>query len=169
MDESLGAFTIRALFDFISSLLLVVGLFFMLVGAIGVVRLPDCYHRIHAASMCTTLGASAMILAAAFHIGDAAVAAKSAVTIIFLFAAVPVGSHLLAKAAHHGHAPQWPATAGDDLAEDKDDPAYAINDDVEATGPPAAPPTEGDAGPPRAGADESSANPRRTEADLLSR
>jgi len=169
MDDTLGAFTARAFFDLVAAGLLGVGLFFMLVGAIGVVRLPDAYHRIHAASMCTTLGLSAMILAAAFHIGDAAVAAKGVVTIVFLFAAMPVGSHLLAKAAHHGRSPQWPATASDELTEDKADPSRAVSDDVEAAGQSSSPQGAGETDRSASSEEVEASSSDREEPDLLAR
>jgi len=92
------------------------GLFFMLVGAVGIVRLPDVYHRLHAASKCSTLGLLGLVLAAMLHVGTLAVITKSIAVIAFAFVAVPVGSHMLAKAAHRDKAPQWDGTLSDDLA-----------------------------------------------------
>lgn len=113
------AITIRAAFDFISAAFLLAGLFFMFVGALGVVRLPDAYNRIHAASICVTLGLSAMLVAACFHLNAAPILTKSAITIVFIFVATPIGSHMLAKAAHDTNLPQWENTLSDELAEDK--------------------------------------------------
>ena len=42
--------------DTVTVVFLVAGLAFMLVGVLGIVRLPDAYHRLHASSKCTTLG-----------------------------------------------------------------------------------------------------------------
>ena len=117
---SLDGFTIRALFDLISAVILVAGLFFMVVGALGVWRLPDVYNRIHAASICVTLGLSCMMIAACFHLGAAPIIMKSIVTIIFIFVATPIGSHMLAKAAHDTNLPQWEQTLSDEFAEDKE-------------------------------------------------
>lgn len=111
--------TIRALFDFLSAGFLLAGLFFMFVGAMGVVRLPDAYNRIHAASICVTLGISAMLIAACFHLHAAPILTKSAITIVFIFVATPIGSHMLAKAAHDTSLPQWESTLSDEFAEDK--------------------------------------------------
>lgn len=127
--SALDGLTLRALFDFVSAGFLLAGLFFMFVGALGVVRLPDAYHRIHAASICVTLGLSALLVAACFHLGDVSILMKSIITIVFIFVATPIGSHMLAKAAHDTNLPQWGQTLSDELAEDKAKYGWMENDD----------------------------------------
>lgn len=105
--------------DILASLFLMAGLFFMLVGAIGIVRFPDAYNRLHASSKCSTLGLLGLVLAAVFHIGTLTVATTALLTILFAFVATPVGSHILAKAAHVDGLRQWKNTLSDELAEDK--------------------------------------------------
>lgn len=125
MDLTDG-FTMRALADLIAAALLLGGLLFMFIGSIGVVRLPDGYHRIHAVSVCATLGLTGMLLAACFHIGSAVLISKAAMTIVFLFVAAPAGSHLLAKAAHDADLKLWDKTLSDELKEDKE--AFGIEE-----------------------------------------
>jgi len=112
-----------------TALVLLVGLFFMLIGAVSLHRLPDAYNRLHGASICVTLGLTCMLLAAAQELGSAAVVSKALITLVFSFVASPIGSHLLAKAAHHGGLEQWGETLGDELAEDKANPAKSCTDD----------------------------------------
>lgn len=104
--------------DLIAAGCLAFGLFFFFVGALGVLRLPDVYLRLHAASKCTTLGIMGLLLAVIFHIGTGDVVAKSLATIVFAFVATPIGSHLLAKAALRQRQPQWDRTIGDEHADD---------------------------------------------------
>ena len=111
--------SMQLIFDILAIFFLLGGVFFMLVGAIGVVRLPDAYHRLHAASKCSTLGLMGLVLAAMLHVGTLDVITKSIAVILFAFAATPVGSHMLAKAAHRDNAEQWKGTLSDELAEDK--------------------------------------------------
>lgn len=115
----LTGLTPRAIFDFVSAVVLVSGLLFMVIGALGVVRLPDAYHRIHAASICVTLGLTAMLVAACFHLQAPPIIMKSVITVAFIFVATPMGSHMLAKAAHDTGLSQWNKTLSDELAEDK--------------------------------------------------
>ena len=107
------------LMNIVACAFLVLGLFFMLVGAIGIVRFPDTYNRLHASSKCGTLGLLGLLLGAVFFLGSLAVVAKAALTMVFAFVALPVGSHILAKAAHLNKAEQWEKTLSDELEEDQ--------------------------------------------------
>ncbi len=124
-DDTLAA----GLRDVLASIALTGGLFFMFVGAVGVVRFPDAYQRIHAASKCTTLGLAGMLIAALLHVWTLDIAGKAVMAIVFTFVASPIGSHLLAKSAHHAKMEQWPGTLSDELAQDKADPNYSVSDD----------------------------------------
>lgn len=120
--------TMAGVLDLVAAAILLVGLFFMFLGAVGIARFPDCYSKMHASSKCTTLGLTGMLLAVCLHLGDTAVVSKAVVTVVFTFVAMPIGSHLLAKAAHHVGVPLWDRTVGDELAEDKLDPTKATSD-----------------------------------------
>ncbi len=124
-----GTFTWFAFFNLFAAAALLCGVFFMAVGALSLLRLQDCYSRIHGASKCTTLGLTGMLVAACFLVADPATVSKAVITIVFTFVANPIGSHLLAKAAHHAGAKGHGTTVGDELAEDKLDPAYSVSDD----------------------------------------
>jgi len=97
-------------FDLLAALFLLIGLFFFVVGAVGIVRLPDVYHRLHAASKSSTLGLMGLLLAAACHLGTTEVGVKALAVMVFLFVANPIGSHLLAKAALKAETPVWEGT-----------------------------------------------------------
>ena len=107
--------------DIIAVVALCTGLFFVFVGAVGVIRLPDPYHRMHAASKCTTLGLAGLLIAAVCHLGTLELLTKAVITLVFAFAATPVGSHILAKASLRDRAPQWRGTLEDDFAEDHEE------------------------------------------------
>ena len=152
MLEELIAIGINALtFVFILG-----GLFFMLVGAIGVVRLPDFYARSSAASKCVTLGTSGLLLGmtlfltigtdiSATDISDDVVSElevsvgteqsvpaatiKALLVLAFVFVASPVGSHMLARAAHLARAPMWRGTISDELADDRGETMVLEGDD----------------------------------------
>lgn len=128
--SAFDGFTFHALMDWLAAVSLLGGLVFMVIGALGVHRLPDAYNRLHAASKCVTLGLTGMLLAACYHMGTAPIVSKALITIVFTFVANPIGSHLLAKAAHHAGLKQWERTLSDDLAADKRDPAMSATDDL---------------------------------------
>ncbi|MFC7098544.1 monovalent cation/H(+) antiporter subunit G [Halobaculum marinum] len=79
--------------------LVVVGSFFLLVGTVGLLRLPNVYNRLHATSKATTLGASGIALAAWAYFGPGGAGLKALVTVLFLFLTAPTGGHMISRAA----------------------------------------------------------------------
>lgn len=82
--------------------LLVIGGVFTLVGAIGLVRLPDFFMRLHAPTMASTLGVGGVLLASmviAWLRGEAGL--YPLLITLFLFITAPVSANLLAKAGLH--------------------------------------------------------------------
>ena len=104
----------QLVFDILSIFFVIFGTFFMVVGAVGVLRLPDTYHRLHASTKCATLGLAGLLLAVTFHMHSLDVVVKSLLVIVFAFVANPVGSHMLARAALRDRAPQWEGTIDDE-------------------------------------------------------
>ena len=69
--------------NFLIAFCLLSGAFFMLVAAIGVLRLPDLYQRLHASSKAATLGVALLLLGAALHSGDMGVVSRCLMAIAF--------------------------------------------------------------------------------------
>ena len=85
---------------------LVVGGVFTLVGAIGLLRFPDFYMRLHAPTKATTLGVGGVLIASlAYHWGMGSYGIHELLITLFLFVTAPVSANLLAKAALHLRAP----------------------------------------------------------------
>lgn len=101
--------------EIITSSLMLFGAFFMLLAAVGIVRLPDLFMRMHAATKSGTLGVSGMILAVAVHFGDLGIAMRSALIIVFIFMTAPVAAHFIARAAYIIEVPLWENTVTDEL------------------------------------------------------
>ncbi|MDZ7702734.1 MAG: monovalent cation/H(+) antiporter subunit G [Halobacteriales archaeon] len=93
--------------------LLAVGGFFMTVGTVGIIRLPDAYNRLHANSKATTFGAASFFLAGFAYYGPTGAGMTSLVGIGFVFLTAPTGAHMIARAAKrlgvefYGEA-EWP-------------------------------------------------------------
>jgi len=81
------------------ALFLGLGAFFSLVGGIGLIRMPDFYTRVHAASLIETLGAGLLLLGLILHAGWGLVAIKLVMIGLLIFFASPTASHALARAA----------------------------------------------------------------------
>lgn len=102
--------------DIIAGVLLIIGAFFTLVAAIGLVRLPDLYTRMHAASKTGTVGSGVMLLAIAFHSGEFDVVTRAIAGVVFFLLTAPLAAHLLARAAYCTGVRPWPGTRPDELA-----------------------------------------------------
>lgn len=80
--------------------LLLLGALFSLIAAIGVLRLPDLYTRMHAASKAGAVGGGLVLLAVAFVSFDVGVSLRAIIGLMFLLLTTPVGAHLLARASY---------------------------------------------------------------------
>jgi len=87
--------------DIISGIFIAAGSFFVLVGAISLVRMPDVYARIHGASIIDTVGAGFLILGMILQAGWTLVALKLLFILAIFFFTLPVAAHALARAAMH--------------------------------------------------------------------
>ena len=85
--------------DWISWLLLAAGGFFVLVGGVGVLRMPDLYTRLHAASVTETLGTILVMLGLMVYTGWTLASFKLFAILLFLLFTAPVASYALANTA----------------------------------------------------------------------
>ena len=85
--------------DIISWVCLISGSFFCLTGGIGLIRFPEFFSRIHAASLTDTLGASLILIGLMFQAGISLTLAKLIMILILSLIAGTTASHAMAKAA----------------------------------------------------------------------
>lgn len=88
--------------DLICGIFLLAGAAFVVIGNVGLVRLPDFYTRLHAAGITDTLGAGLILIGLCFLGGFSLVTIKLMFIIGFLLITSPTASHALAKSAQHG-------------------------------------------------------------------
>ncbi len=86
--------------DLASMLSIAIGLFFVLGGTLGVLRLPDFYTRLHAAGMTDTLGAEMILLGLIIQAGWSPMTLKLLLVGLFLLVTSPTATHAVASAAH---------------------------------------------------------------------
>ncbi|MFW2357384.1 monovalent cation/H(+) antiporter subunit G [Hydrogenophaga sp.] len=101
----------------LASLLLISGALVCLLASAGVLRLPDFFMRMHAATKAGVVGSGLVLLGVAVAEGSLSTWIKVALAIVFLLLTTPVAGHLLGRAAYVGGAPLWRGTAQDSLAE----------------------------------------------------
>ncbi len=85
----------------LSWVFLVTGSIFVVIGGLGLLRLPDFYTRVHAASITDTVGAWLILIGLMFQSPSALVLIKLILVLIFLVLTSPLASHALTKAAYH--------------------------------------------------------------------
>jgi len=91
----------------LSQTLMVAGTILLLIGAVGLLRLPDFYARSHAATKPDTLGLVLLLLGLALYDGLDLNSAKMLVIVLFVFLANPAGSHALGRAAIRNGLVPW--------------------------------------------------------------
>ena len=93
--------------EIVSGIFLVIGTVAMLVGGIGILRLPDLFTRLHAVGIIDTLGVAAILIGLAFLAGWGLVLIKLIIIFALLMLLNPSASHALARAAVHGAKKPW--------------------------------------------------------------
>ncbi|MFU8895199.1 MAG: monovalent cation/H(+) antiporter subunit G [Gammaproteobacteria bacterium] len=95
-------------FVMVATLLLGVGgALFFLTGTLGLLRLPDFYSRVHAATKCDTVGAGAILVALAIYVAPQADALKIIVLLVLVLLSSPTSGHALARAAYNTGLQPW--------------------------------------------------------------
>lgn len=107
--------------EVLSWIFISLGSFFVVCGALGMLRMPDIYTRLHAASVIDTTGAGFLILGMILQAGLSLVTIKLLFVLAIFFFTLPVAGHALARAAlHEGIKPE--------LAEDRTSAASPPSD-----------------------------------------
>jgi multicomponent Na+:H+ antiporter subunit G len=93
--------------DILSWIFLVAGGVFCMIGMLGLIRMPNLFTRLHAASVTDTLGAGLIIIGLVLQAGFTLVAAKLIIIMGLILLTSPVATHALAQAAlHAGYRPK---------------------------------------------------------------
>ena len=98
----------QVLIHVLSGIFLLAGAFFAVVGALGVIRMPDLFTRLHAAGVTDTMGAGLILTGLMFQAGLSLVTLKLIILLAFVWFSSPVATYALARAAlASGHEPFW--------------------------------------------------------------
>jgi len=101
----------------IADVLILLGLAILTIGVYGIVRLPDVYTQLHAASKAGFLGIAALLAAAALE-GDGAIIARAVLIVALLALTTPVAAHAIARAAHRREEPMRTPAAVDETRDE---------------------------------------------------
>lgn len=106
--------------EWIIALLLMSGALFMLVAAIGVVKLADVYMRMHAITKAASLGAILMLVAVFIRHPQWIVGIEALMVVLFVIFTSPIGAHMIARVSHRMKVPTGEGYVMDELQEKMD-------------------------------------------------
>jgi len=98
-------------------ILVTIGVLFDLFGCIGLVRLPDIYNRLQAATKCVTLGTCMILIGVLFIVGIGSAGIRALLCAVFILLTSPAAAHALSRAAHRSGIRLWEGSVVDRYAE----------------------------------------------------
>ncbi|MEO0102826.1 MAG: monovalent cation/H(+) antiporter subunit G, partial [candidate division WOR-3 bacterium] len=100
-------------------IIIVIGVFFDLLGSLGLVRFPDLYNRMQAATKCVTLGTCGIMVGIFLITGFSSMGIKALICALFILFTMPVAAHALSRSSLISGIKMWKGTVIDKLGEDK--------------------------------------------------
>ena len=110
----------NAVIEYIGMAFIGLGLAFDLLGCIGLVRLPDVYNRLQAATKCVTLGTCGILFGVFLVVGPTSAGLKCLLCIVFIILTAPVSAHAIARGSHRAGIKLWDKSVVDKYAEDRE-------------------------------------------------
>ena len=92
---------------FLAIVLVLSGVFFLIMGGVGLLRFPDFYTRMHAAGKCDTLGVLLVLIGLALFEGLTLSSAKILLIAVFMFMTSPTATHAIARSAYTNTVRLW--------------------------------------------------------------
>ncbi len=105
--------------EIVGMIFIIVGVIFDLFGCIGLIRLPDVYNRLQAATKSVTLGTCGIMFGVFIINGLSAAGIKALLCIAFILLTSPTAAHALSRAAHISGIKLWEKSVCDDYEGEK--------------------------------------------------
>lgn len=102
--------------DVFASIFMVGGALFMFLSAVGILRLPDTYIRMHALTKAGTFGVIGVMISSIIHFREIRILGPALLVVLFFLVTLPVAGHLLGRAAYFSGVKLWDRTGLDELA-----------------------------------------------------
>lgn len=112
--------------DLLSALFLLTGAIFMLLAALGALRMPDLLMRLHATTKAGALGSGLIMVGVAVFFGEVGVTARALAVVLFIMLTVPVAAHAIARAGYFTGMPLWPKIVRDELRGRYDEATHVL-------------------------------------------
>lgn len=101
--------------DLIIGILATLGTIFILLAAIGIIRMPDLYLRISVTTKAATLGVGLILVCLAIYFHNLSVGSRVLAIILFVFLTAPISAHLIGRAAYFTGTPLWKKSVLDQM------------------------------------------------------
>ncbi|MFK7161752.1 monovalent cation/H(+) antiporter subunit G [Marinospirillum sp. MEB164] len=112
--------------EWIIMFLLLFSSLFMLLAALGILRLPDLPTRMHASTKAGALGAILVMTAAALFFSDSLVVTKAIAVILFILITAPIAAHAIGRAGYFVGVPMWEGSVKDELQANYDPKTHRL-------------------------------------------
>ena len=106
-----------------------IGSIFILLAAIGLIRMPDFYLRVSVTTKAVTLGVGLVLISAAVYFNDISVTSRVTAIILFLFLTAPVAAHVITRAAYFTGTRLWKKSVIDDLKGRYEDKTISLDEE----------------------------------------
>lgn len=93
--------------DLVAAVLMLAGAFMTAAAGLGILRLPDVFTRMHAATKVGTLGSGLIMAGVAAYFGDGGTVLRCVLIVFFLLLTAPIGAHMVGRAALRLGIPVW--------------------------------------------------------------
>jgi len=107
------------------------GAIFILLAAVGLIRMPDTYLRISVTTKAATLGIGLLLVAAAIFFKDLSITTKVLAIILFILLTAPVSAHLIGRTSYFSGVKLWKDSVLDDLEGKYDKTSHKLKSGVE--------------------------------------
>jgi multicomponent Na+:H+ antiporter subunit G len=107
------------------------GAIFVLLAAVGILRMPDLYLRISVTTKAATLGIGLILICVAIYFNEASITTRVLAIIFFLLLTAPVGAHLIGRASYFVGTPLWKKSIMDDLKGQYNDKTHECKSGIE--------------------------------------
>lgn len=101
--------------DIVVGVLAFLGTIFVLLAAVGLIRMPDTYLRLAVTTKAATLGIGLLLIAGAIHSYDLASTAKVLAIILFVLLTAPISAHLIGRTSYFVGVKLWKGSVMDEL------------------------------------------------------
>lgn len=110
-----------------------VGALFVLLAAIGVVRMPDFYLRVSVTTKAATLGIGLILIGAAIYFKDGSVTSRVIAIIVFLLLTAPVGAHMIGRTSYFIGTKLWENSVMNELEDQYDEESHELYSEDQGT------------------------------------